>query len=220
MLQHPPGDDLDGSGKKAKEIAKKKWAIAAAVVAAIVAAILGIALLGGDDDKSTDDTTAESVAETEQVDEVANTPEPLPAVCDVVDAATVGQIVGGRPMTSAPDATGHGCLFTSTDEPNIDISTAYPPYIAQVSLTYNAPQPGLTEDDIAALFESSRLATDVDVPGPPGGEAYSSGGGSAVVLDNGVMIICSTSGTLRPESIPDVQAMCVDIASVLRAQLP
>ena len=173
-----------------------------------------LASCGGDDATKADVTTT-AVHDTE-----TTVAEPLPAVCDVVDAATVGQIVGGRPMTSAPDATGHGCLFTATDEPNIDLTTAYPPYIAQVSLTYNAPQPGLTAEDIAELFESSRLTTDVDVPGPPGGQAYSSGGGSAVVLDRDVMIICGTSGTLRPESIPDVQAMCVDIASALRAELP
>ena len=220
MLQHPSGDDLDG--KKSKANAKKKWAIAAAVVAAIVAAVLGLALRDGNDDKSADHPTSAAGTTAAPGTDTATTVAagPLPAVCDVVTAATVGQIVGGRPMTSAPDATGKGCLYTSTDEPNIDLSTAYPPYISQVSLTYNAPQPGLTEADIAALFETSRHATDVDVPGPSGGKAYSSGGGSAVVLDRGVMIICSTSGTLRPESIPDVQAMCVSIASALRAQLP
>ena len=192
--------------------------VAVAAVAVVVAGGLVLALRGGDDDKQA--AGAPTVADSAVDSATTLAAGLLPAVCDVLDAATVGQIVGGRPMTSAPDATGKGCLYTATDEPNIDLSTAYPPYIAQVSLTYNAPQPGLTEDDIANLFETSRAPTDVDVPWPGGGLAYSSGGGSAVALDRGVMIICGTSGTVRPESIPDVQAMCLAIATALRAQLP
>ncbi len=184
--------------------------------------ICGLLLVscGADENSNTGDRTATSTTAIQPSAAATTEPEALPAVCDVMDAATVGQIVGGRPMTAAPDATGYGCLFTATDEPNIDLTTAYPPYISQVSLTFNAPQPGLTAGQIADLYVSSRPGSAADISGPPGGQAYSGGGGSAVVLDRDVMIICSTSGTLRPESIPDVQAMCIEIASVLRAQLP
>jgi hypothetical protein len=34
------------------------------------------------------------------------------------------------------------------------------------------------------------------------------------------MIMCSTSGTMRPESIAEVQQMCVAIAGLLRTELP
>ena len=96
------------------------------------------------------------------------------------DPGTVGGIVGGRPMSEAPASSGNGCKFTATDQPQIDLSTPYPPYISQVVVTFNAPQPGLSEAQISQLFESARPADATAVPAG-GATAYSSGGGSAVV---------------------------------------
>lgn len=141
----------------------------------------------------------------------------LPSVCDVLSAADVGGVVG-RPMTAMPTTAGKGCLYTATDQPNIDVTTAYPPYISQVSIFYNAPQPGLTAKAVKQLFLTSR-GTNAAVAGI-GDQAYTSGGGSIVVLSRKVMIGVSTSGTMRPESIVQVQGWCGTIALMLRAKLP
>ncbi|MBI4884622.1 MAG: hypothetical protein HY826_11290 [Actinobacteria bacterium] len=215
-IEQQLGDDSHSSAPSGHRV----WLPVLLVATVAVAGGLTLLLRGGDDSPATEATTPVVAGDDTAATAGPTLPVVLPTVCSILDAATVGQIVGGRPMTTAPDASGKGCLFTATDEPNIDLSTPYPPYISQVSVTFNAPQPGLTAEQVGDLFETSRPATAIDVPGPAGGQAYSSGGGSAVVLDRGVMILCGTSGTVRPESIPDVQAMCIQIASALRAALP
>jgi hypothetical protein len=86
----------------------------------------------------------------------ATTPVASKSACDLLDPATVGRIVGGRPMDERPAVAGNGCIFTSTDQPNIDVTTAYPPYISQVVVSYNAPSGSLTVQGVENLFNSSR----------------------------------------------------------------
>lgn len=145
-------------------------------------------------------------------------PDALPHVCDLLSPEDVGAVVN-RPMSAGPAMTGLGCFYSATDQADIDTSTDYPPYIAQVSLTYNAPTNGVSAEQVVEMWEIARPGNAVELEAPGDGQAYSIRGGDAYLLDDGVFISCSTRGTMRPESAPEVQGMCLAIAELLLAAL-
>jgi hypothetical protein len=141
----------------------------------------------------------------------------LPSACDVLSAGFVGATVH-KTMTAQKLSVGTGCRYRGTPgQP--DLSTAYPPDIYGVQVSYTAPNGALTADGVRQLFQTSRgqKSDAEDIPGA--GEAAFGSGTDVTVLDRGVMVSVSTSGTLRPESYPEVQQWCVRIAAEFRAKL-
>jgi len=145
----------------------------------------------------------------------------LPNVCVALPAGSVSAIVGAR-LSAAPNSPGLGCVYTNHATPSIDLQTAYPPYVSQVIVIYNAPQPGLTASAVAALYSSARSAAggaqSVTVAGGTGFSAPQDGG--VTVLVGGVMIAVQMSATMRPESLGEVRAWSTRIALALRHGLP
>jgi hypothetical protein len=132
-------------------------------------------------------------------------------------APAVGQIVG-RAMVAKPAVAGSGC--TTTDTPHIDVTTAYPPFVSQVTLSYNAANGALTADKITELFNSSKGTGATSVSGV-GDQAYSRDGDNGVVaLDQGVMAMVGISSTRRPESLEEVRGYSAAIANKFLTAFP
>jgi hypothetical protein len=192
------------------------------LLAVLAVAVFAVAAGGSGDDRpevAKDGETSPAAAvvrSTVPTTPPTTAPKALVSACTLLSADEVGAVVG-RPMAAAPAVAGLGCVYTATDKPNIDVTTAYPPYISQVSVSYNAPQPGRTAAQVEELFASTRPSTATDVTGY-GARAYSTGTNMTIFAD-GAMVFVSTSGTLRPQSIPEVQGWAGRIAVLLSDKL-
>lgn len=144
----------------------------------------------------------------------------LPNVCDVLPASVVGAIAQ-QPMVSHHDPTQVGCIYLSTQKPHINTQTAYPPFIEEFSVTYNAQQPGMPAGFVDNLFAQTAKQPGYHLVTIDGVKALIHPmAGDATVLVRGDMIIVGTSSIMRPESVSDVQHRSIEVAIQLRDRLP
>ena len=144
----------------------------------------------------------------------------LPTVCSVLPASVVGAIAG-QPMVAHRDPTQVGCIYLSTNKPRINTQTAYPPFIQEFSVTYNAQQPGMPAGFVDQLFAETAKQPGHHLVTIDGVKALIAPmSGDATVLVRGDMIIVGTTSIMRPESVPDVQHRSIEVAIQLRSRLP